>query len=128
MSKTAQAKHASPLEPESVMKTLTDAQSSGLGSLSWLGTKWIETMSDVGAEWLSFVADRVKEDVKTQHELMHAKNIGEVQHIQAQFLQKAMDDYHDETGKIVEFCSQAMSDIQEHASKPVEDSATNGKS
>ncbi len=112
-----QTEPTSPLEPEKIMQTLTDAQTAGLGSLSWLGTKWVETMSDVGAEWLGFVADRVKEDVKTQHELLHAKDIGEVQHIQAQFLQKAMDDYRDETGRIVEFCSKAMTDIQEHAKK-----------
>jgi hypothetical protein len=74
-------------------------------------------MSDVGAEWLGFVAERVKEDVKTQHQLLHAKSISDMQHIQAQFLQQAMDDYRDETGKIVEFCSKAMTDIQEHASK-----------
>lgn len=120
MSKSTESTSASQLEPEKIFQTLANAQTAGLGSLSWLGTKWVETMSDVGAEWLSFIAERVKEDVKTQHELLHAKNIGEVQHIQAQFLQKAMDDYRDETGKIVEFCSQAMSDIQEHAAKQVE--------
>ena len=117
MSKSTEAASTSQLEPEKFFQTLTKAQATGLGSLSWLGTKWVETMSDVGAEWLSFVADRVKEDVKTQHELLHVKNIGEVQHIQAQFLQKAIDDYRDETGKIVEFCSKAMSDIQGHAAK-----------
>lgn len=126
MSKSTEPTSTSQLEPEKIFQTLTSAQTAGLGSLSWLGTKWVETMSDVGAEWLSFVADRVKEDVKTQHQLLHAKNVGEVQHIQAQFLQKAMDDYRDETGKLVEFCSQAMSDIQEHASKQM-DVPGNGK-
>ncbi|MEO0936523.1 MAG: phasin family protein [Pseudomonadota bacterium] len=117
MSKSKEPASTSQLAPEKIFRTLTHAQTSGLGSLSWLGSKWVETMSDVGAEWLSFVAERVKEDVKTQHALLHAKNIGEVQHIQAQFLQKAMDDYRDETGKIVEFCSQTMSDIQNYAAK-----------
>jgi len=126
MSKSTEPASTSQLEPEKIFQTLTNAQTASLGSLSWLGTKWVETMSDVGAEWLSFVAERVKEDVKTQHKLLHAKNIGEVQHIQAQFLQKAMNDYRDETGKIVEFCSQAMSDIQDHAAKQVEVPA-NGK-
>lgn len=118
---------AAQLEPEKVFQTLADVQTAGLGSLSWLGTKWVETMSDVGAEWLSFVADRVKEDVKTQHALIHAKNIGEMQHIQAQFLQKAIDDYREETGKIVEFCAQAMSDIQDHSEKAAAENATKAK-
>jgi hypothetical protein len=120
MTKSTGTTSASQLEPEKIFQTLTNAQTAGLGSLTWLGTKWVETMSDVGAEWLSFVAERVKEDVKTQHELLHAKSIGDVRHIQAQFLQKAMDDYRDETGKIVEFCSKAMTDIQEHAENQME--------
>ncbi|MEL6913165.1 MAG: phasin family protein [Pseudomonadota bacterium] len=117
MPKTPSPETSSPLEPEKVIQSIADLQGSGFGSLAWLGTKWMETMSDVGAEWLSFVADRVKEDVKTQHELLHAKTIGDVQKIQATFLQKAMDDYHDETGKIVEFCSNAMSEIHSKAEK-----------
>lgn len=121
MSKPTKSPSASQLEPEKIFQTLTNAQTAGLGSLSWLGTKWVETMSDFGAEWLSFVAERVKQDVKTQHDLLHASNLGEVQHIQAQFLQRAMDDYRDETGKIVEFCSKAMTDIQEHAAKNTQD-------
>jgi hypothetical protein len=120
MSKSTEPASASQLEPREIFQPLTNAQTAGLGSLSWLGTKWVETMSDVGAEWLSFVAERVKEDVKTQHELLHAKNIGEVQHFQAQVSAKGYDDYRDETGKIVEFCSQAMSDIQDHAATQVE--------
>lgn len=117
MAKSTETDTTSQLEPEKVFQTLSEAQTAGLGSLSWLNTKWIETMGDVGAEWLSFVADRVKEDVKTQHALLHAKSLGQVQHIQAQFLQKAMEDYNYETGKIVNFCSKAMTDIQEHAGK-----------
>ena len=110
----------SPPEPESIFQTLTDVQTAGLGSLTWLGKKWGETLGEVGAEWLSFVADRVREDVRTQHELLHAKNAADMQSIQAQFLQKALDDYGEESGKIVEFCSNAMTEIQNHASKKVD--------
>ncbi|WP_415401110.1 phasin family protein [Tateyamaria sp. SN3-11] len=115
MTKSQKSETSASVEPEKVFQSLTDVQMAGLGSLSWLGTKWVETMSDFGAEWLHFVAERVKEDVKTQHELLHAKNMGDVQHIQATFLQKAIDDYQNETGKIVQFCSDTMADIQAKA-------------
>jgi len=108
----------SPLEPEQIADTLADVQKAGLGSLSWLGTKWVETIGDMGAEWLRFTADRVTRDVETQHELLHAKSLQEVQHIQAGFLQRAMDDYQDETGKMVQFCSDAMADIRNKANAP----------
>lgn len=108
----------SPLEPEEIWKAFASVQANGLGSMPWLGTAWLETMSDLGSEWLSFVADRVRQDVRTQHELLHAKSVDEIQHIQAAFLQKAMDDYRDETGKIVQFCAETMADIQSKAAKP----------
>ena len=117
MPKRTESEHHSALEPEEIMRTLGDVQQAGLGSLSWLGTKWVETMSDMGAEWLSFVAERVREDIKTQHELMHAKDFAQVQHIQASFLQKAMNDYRDETGRMIQFCNDAMADIHEKAQK-----------
>ena len=117
MTKQPTSQKADPLAPERVWQTLTDVQMSGLGSLSWLGTQWIETMSDFGSEWLSFVADRVKEDVKTQHAVLHAKDIGEIQAIQAAFLQKAIQDYQAETGKMVKFCADTMDEIRTKATE-----------
>lgn len=77
-------------------------QGTGFASGSTMGAAWLEAMSDLGSEVLSFVADRVKEDVQTQHQIMHAKSLAEVQHIQAEFVQKAVDQYSAETGKLVE--------------------------
>ena len=124
MAKSQKSETSRSAEPEKVFQSLTDAQMAGLGSLSWLGTKWVETMSDFGAEWLHFVAERVREDVKTQHQLLHAKNIGDVQHIQATFLQKAIDDYQNETGKMVQFCSDTMAELLDKAAKAAEQSKT----
>ena len=102
-------------QPEPALQSLAEAQMAGVGSLAWMGTRWAETLSELGAEWLRFVADRVKEDVKTQQELLQAKDIGTVQRIQANFLLKAMDDYQSETGKLVQVCSDAMADMQAKA-------------
>ena len=81
---------------------LRDMQGAGFASASTMGAAWLEAMSDLGTEVLSFVAERVKEDVQTQHQIMHAKSLSEVQHIQAKFIQKAVDQYSAETGKLVE--------------------------
>jgi hypothetical protein len=64
------------------------------------GTGWVETMSDLGSEMLTFISERTKQDVQTQHDLLHAKDIAEIQHIQARFIQKAMDDYAAEMVKM----------------------------
>jgi hypothetical protein len=89
-------KDDAPLAP------LNDLQKAGFGNMLGMGTAWVEALSDWNAEVVSFVADRIKEDVKTQHEILHCKNVGELQHIQAQFIQKAIDQYQAETGKLVE--------------------------
>lgn len=80
---------------------LTAWQTAGLGPLYWLAPHVVQQMSDLGAEWLSFVAARVQEDVALQHALLHAKSPAQAQAIQTAFLNKAMDQYRAETGRIV---------------------------
>ena len=90
---------------ESAAAILTGMQSAGMGSLAWLGTTWIERMSDVTAEWLDFVTDRIKEDVATQHQILHCKDVADLQKIQIAFFQRAVEQYQAETGKLVEMSS-----------------------
>lgn len=86
-------------------------QASGFGSMTTMGTAWVEAMSDLGSEFLSFVADRVKEDVQAQHEILHAKDVEEVQKLQAKFIKKAVDQYSAETGKMVALSHSALAKI-----------------
>ncbi len=74
----------------------------GIKSMSGFGTDVLETVADIGSEVLNFTAARIQRDVQTQHDLLHAKDLAEVQHIQMQFFQKAMDDYAAETAKLIE--------------------------
>jgi len=94
-----------------VLNMLRDLQTAGFGATAMMGTAWVEAMSDLGAEVLSFVADRVKEDVRTQHEILHAKDVTEVQAIQARFIQQAVDQYSAETGKMVEMGQSALAKL-----------------
>ena len=83
-------------------------QEAGLGNMMGMGTAWLEAMGAMSAEVAEFVAERIKEDVKTQHEILHCKNVGELQNIQAEFLQKAIDQYQAETNKLVEMSNKAF--------------------
>lgn len=87
---------------------ITQLQEAGFRSMMGMVTAWIEAINDMSAEVAHFVAERIKEDVKTQHEILHCKNVGELQHIQAAFIQKAMDQYQAETGKLVEMGANAF--------------------
>jgi hypothetical protein len=72
------------------------------------GTQWVEALSEMGSEMVSFLAERIKEDVKTQHQILHCKSITELQHIQAQFIEKAIEQYNAETGKLFQMGTNAL--------------------
>ncbi len=77
-----------------------------LAPVAWMSTAWLESLADLGSEITSFVAERIREDVKTQHAILHSKSLTELQHVQAQFMQRALDQYSAETGKLVEMSSE----------------------
>ena len=94
---------------EPTPNVMSQFQDAGLGNMAGLSAAWMEALGDMGSELASFVADRIKEDVKTQHEIMNCKNAADLQHVQAQFLQTAITKYQAETGKLVEMSMKAFS-------------------
>ena len=100
----------------SAMKAMSEMQEAGLGSLAWLGTDWMRSMNEIGGEMMRFMADRIKEDVKTQHEILHAKDITDVQAIQTRFMKDAFDQYAAETGKLVKISHERVAKAQAKAS------------
>lgn len=77
-------------------------QKMGVNAMSLMGGDWMERMSDMGAEMLQFYTQRVQEDVDLYHKLLHCKSLGEMQELQGEFLQRAINRYTEETGKIIE--------------------------
>lgn len=96
---TKSDKSANTANPMASM--LEAMQSAKFPEMPDLGTSWLEHIADYGQEVMNFMAKRVAEDAQTQHSLLHAKGVAEVQHIQAQFFQRAMDDYAAETARLV---------------------------
>jgi len=96
----------------SALNSMAELQKLGFGSLNWMGTAWLENMSDIGSELMSFLAERVKEDVKTQHAILHCNDATEMRKIQTEFMRKAVDQYTAETGKLVEMGNEFVSNAQ----------------
>lgn len=94
----AQVTEAISAVGEAAMRQLDEA---GFGSLRWMGTTWFETMADMNSEVVTFLANRIKEDVKTQHKLLHCTSAEDLQAAQLAFLKKAYAQYADETGKLI---------------------------
>lgn len=104
---------------EAPLAAFTQLQEAGLGNMVGMSSAWMETMGDMGAEVASFIADRIKEDVKTQHEMLHCKNMTELQTIQTEFVQKALDQYQAETGKLVEMGTKTFAaNLKDQDGKP----------
>jgi hypothetical protein len=99
-------------QPGPQIPKLTDALKP-LAPLGWMSTAWIESLADLGSELTSFVADRIREDVKTQHAILHCKSLAELQHVQAEFMQRAFDQYAAETGKLIEMSTEIAAKIKD---------------
>ncbi|QPH52940.1 phasin family protein [Pontivivens ytuae] len=100
--KAEEAQAAATGTTSTAAEDIATMQKLGFDNFSAMGTTWAETMSELGSEVVSFMAERIREDVKTQHEILHCKNMSDLQKIQARFMQKAIDQYTAETGKLVE--------------------------
>ena len=50
--------------PKDPLAPLVDLQKAGFGSLMGMNAAWLESLGDMGAEFTSFLAERIKEDVK----------------------------------------------------------------
>lgn len=72
-----------------------------LSPAGWMGIPWFERLADLGSEISSFVTERIREDLQTHYTLLHCNSLPEVQKVQAEFLQKAFDQYQAETGKLI---------------------------
>lgn len=101
--------------PSPMTDLMNTMQAAGFKSMAGAGTDWMEAIAEMGSEMMRFTAERIKEDVEARHAILKAKDFAEAQHIQAQFFQKAMDDYRAETAKLVEM-GQSMT-----AKKPDQD-------
>ena len=88
---------------------LNALQKAGFGDIMGMSVAWTEVFSGMSAEFLGFLADRFKEDVKTQHMILHCKDMTELQRIQTEFVQTALEHYRAETGKLMEMSASMFS-------------------
>ncbi len=80
----------------------------GFGNLTDAGAVWVEALGLLGSEMVSFVAERIKEDIRTQHDILHCTDPAELNEIHARFLKTAMDQYTAESRKLAEMCQEMV--------------------
>lgn len=110
---------------EKAMKEATQAvtdlmgqyQKMGMNAMTMMGGDWFERLSDMGAEMLDFYSNRIKEDVELQHKLLHCRDLSEMQKVQGEFLQRALNRYSEEGGKLMEMSSAFWAGVGKPADK-----------
>lgn len=80
----------------------------GIDTMAEMNTNLMESFGDMSAQMAKFVAQRIEEDVKVQHELLHCKSLQEVQHIQMQFFENAFKQYQENSAKMMDIGTQAL--------------------
>jgi len=95
-------------QTDKAFNTFAEFQRSGMGDMFGMSAAWMEATGKIGAELVSFVADRIQEDVRAQHQMLHCKDIAEFHELQTEFFRKAIAQYQAETGKLIEMGTAAL--------------------
>jgi len=72
---------------------------------AWFATDAVEKLGDIGGEFMEFLTERIREDIKTQHAILHCKDAGELRKIQEDFLQTAVNQYSAQAGRMMELAN-----------------------
>jgi len=91
-----------------MMTAFATMQKSGFAPMAWLGPQMLEKCSDMSSELAQFVATRITEDVNLQHQILHCRDLTKLHRIQAEFFQKAIDQYVAESGKITQIGTEML--------------------
>jgi hypothetical protein len=89
--------------------TFAEIHKSGSDSIAKLGVNWIETLGDLNAEAARFIAQRIAEDVDTQHKMLHCKSLKDFQHLQLDFFQTAMMQYEESAARMLAITTKGLS-------------------
>lgn len=78
-------------------------QTLGLSVMTDYGHAWTEAMGRVGNEVTAFVAERLKEDLKTQKRILGCTDMAALQSAQAEFFETAIRQYSEAACRIMGF-------------------------
>jgi hypothetical protein len=108
MTSKSQAPNTNGPKPTHSLNAMEQLQAAGFGNIMGTSTAWMDAFGNITAELIDFVGERIREDVKAQSEILQCKSPSDLQQIQAQFMQKTLEHYEAETGKLVEIGTKAF--------------------
>lgn len=100
-----------------MFEDFSKAQAQGVDTIQAMASAMTEAMSGYGTEIADFLSRRFAEDTEFQSKLMACRSPADLAELQQGFFQKALADYGDETGKMVEMNAGLVQHLMEAALK-----------
>lgn len=100
--KKGQKHDAGMIDPEEdAIEALRAFQDGGGAAIAAFITAMTRAWGEIGAEAASFMARRLEQDAEMQRRFLQCKDLDQLRHVQAEFVQRALDQYTEETGRMV---------------------------
>ena len=101
-------KSAADAATEQMTTLFEDWQKAGLGAWAWANPAWFRQVTEINSEIARFVADRLRQDLEFQSEVLQCRDPLELREIHGRFIRDAFDQYSAETGKLVQMNRAAL--------------------
>jgi phasin protein len=86
---------------DTLIDAVTASQQEALETMEVASHAVFEGLSKVQREVADFVAERIRQDMETQQELLRCRTLDDVRKVQAHFFQTAFDQYSAETTRLM---------------------------
>jgi hypothetical protein len=90
--------------------------------LAELNGTLLESVATAQKDWVNFLYRRIREDVAVTRQLMKCHSIGEMHHVYSQYLQNALEQYQEQSKKVV----QRGESIAQHVAETTEATGIEG--
>lgn len=92
---------STPLDPQALAMMIAGFRKPASGGLPWLNVAAYEKLAEMGADFVDFLGERLHEDVKMQHAILHCRDANALMQLQQAFIRTAIDQYTSQTGRVV---------------------------
>lgn len=90
-----------------------DLQKVGMDGFAAFNAAMAENLSKLYSEWMQFVGHRLREDMNVQQALFVCRSIEDARAIQDAFFRRAMEEYSDETQKLMQMSQNMMAEAMD---------------
>lgn len=102
---------------EHMQSALAEFQRAGAWFVGMTNPAFMHTMAEMNAELAAFVSERLREDLKTQAEILHCTDPVALREIQCRYLKTAFDQYCAEMGRLVRMNQAALDEWSGHSTE-----------